>query len=136
MQIMHSEPSPHIGERLKSCNQCRKNHTKCDGKLPCAYCSLRNTKCEYSFKKQRTQKPTKQELQLQSELLKLRSEYERLQYSEKYWKEKYHSATTTLQSVKSDTVVQDDLLVVYALIFELMKEGKIRCFLPTGVCCF
>lgn len=134
MKMLSIEPSsPHTGERLKSCNQCRKNHTKCDGNTPCSYCKLHNTPCEYSFKKKRKQKPSKQELQLQSELLKLKSEYERLQHSERYWKEKYFSQNNSLQHVKSESVLKDDLLAVYSILFELTKSPKFQTYFPTGV---
>lgn len=69
-----------------SCNHCKKSHRKCDCKQPCSNCAMRNLICEYSPRKKPTFKNS--EKQLQAELLKLKSQYERLERSEKYWRNK------------------------------------------------
>src|SRR5690606_19413567 len=78
-------------ERLRSCNNCRKTHSKCDSKIPCANCALHGLTCEYAFRKKRTKKLSEREKQIQSEILKLKSEIDRLRHSEKYWQDKYQT---------------------------------------------
>lgn len=135
-----NNPQP---ERLKSCNYCRKTHSKCDGKQPCLSCVLHNMTCEYAFKQPRPRKPPKKEIILQSELLKLKSEYERLEHSEKYWKEKYEQESEKNKAliakqeptkVLFDTYGEENMFVIYASIYELVQRGGVfKGQLPTSV---
>lgn len=43
-----------------ACDNCVKAHIKCDGKLPCARCTLKQKECGYSKKKKRGRKRTNQ----------------------------------------------------------------------------
>lgn len=71
---------------LRTCKNCRKSHLKCNGKLPCSGCILRNQHCEYPVRKKKAASQTTLQKQLQIELLKLQAEYERLSQSEKFWR--------------------------------------------------
>jgi hypothetical protein len=49
-----SHQSPHSKVKLRtSCDQCRKRHRKCDGKLPCVRCANLGLHCIYSQRKKR-----------------------------------------------------------------------------------
>lgn len=85
-------------KRLRTCNNCRKNHIKCDSQQPCSNCVIRKLSCEYSVRKKRISKPSEREKQLESELMKLKAEIERLKHAQQQYQQ-YQQKCTSLQMV-------------------------------------
>jgi len=114
------------GEKLKSCHNCRKSHSKCDSKQPCSNCSMRNLSCVYGYRKKPTFTNTEQVKRLEAELMKLKSQYERLQHSENMWKQKYQNLLASKQeptiiNEKKEHVEPQQLYNKYSVFAELYK---------------
>lgn len=79
-------------KRNKSCDYCRRSHSKCDGNQPCANCSMRNLVCVYSTTKQRSKRKlskSQTKNQPDDQIIKLQNQVQQLQQSFQYWQNKY-----------------------------------------------
>lgn len=134
---MTNQTSPQImyNKRLQTCIHCRKAHRKCDGVTPCYNCFTRNLHCEYPlYKNVVREKQRKRELQLESELLRLRTEYERLQQSQQYWKNRVLKVSD--ERKKRKVVKEGDLSFVVLAYLDRMLNGNTfisGCY-PQDVC--